>query len=187
MSYQLPNARTSVTYLLDSIKKNDPGIQAVMAQVRTDTARMNDFEATASYIIPYNPVSKKRISNMKVVATNTSDTTVSVIYAADGKVAPGGKGVGFRIYDRPIYNTLTKEHKDELLDIRSKHMKGCAHQGKNKKAKWDNKSTKKIISEAISNKLESKGKQGESSATNGVNMHSYISSVINSLAAEGTP
>ncbi len=69
VTFQLPNERTRVTYLLDAIQNSDPGLQAAMAQVRTDTdpntGRMNDFEATASYLLPYDPVSKKRAAGEK--------------------------------------------------------------------------------------------------------------------------
>ena len=58
-----------------------------MAQVRTDTERMNNFEATDSYLIQYNPVSKKCISNTKRGVTDISTTTGSVISAAVSKVA----------------------------------------------------------------------------------------------------
>jgi hypothetical protein len=47
VTFQLPNERTRVTYLLDAIQNSDPGLQAAMAQVRTDTdpntGRMNDL------------------------------------------------------------------------------------------------------------------------------------------------
>jgi hypothetical protein len=69
ITFQLPNERTRVTYLLDAIQCNDPGLQAAMANVRTDTdpvdGKMNDFEATASYLLPYDPVSKKRAAGNK--------------------------------------------------------------------------------------------------------------------------
>ena len=58
-----------------------------MAKVSINTASMNNFEATASYLLPYFPVSKKRIAIMKRGATNISDTTEAVIYIADGKVS----------------------------------------------------------------------------------------------------
>jgi hypothetical protein len=37
ITFQLPNERTRVAYLLDAIQCNDPGLQAAMAQVCTDT------------------------------------------------------------------------------------------------------------------------------------------------------
>ena len=70
MENQLPNARTRVMYLLDSIENSDTGLQEFMAEASTNTARMNNFEATDSYMLPYNPVSKKCIDNTKRGAAN---------------------------------------------------------------------------------------------------------------------
>ena len=79
-----------------------------MAQVRTNTARMNDFEAMASYLLPYCPVSKKRISNTKRGVTDISYTTGDLISVAVSKVATGKRGVEYQFYERPEYNTFTE-------------------------------------------------------------------------------
>jgi hypothetical protein len=63
INYQLPNENTRVTYLLNSIECNDAPLQAAMALVRNDTGvtgKMNDFEATAAFILPHDPIAKKR-------------------------------------------------------------------------------------------------------------------------------
>jgi hypothetical protein len=54
--------------MLDAIQCSDPGLQAAMAQVHTDLepgGKRNDFEATASCLLQYNPVSKKRAAGSK--------------------------------------------------------------------------------------------------------------------------
>ena len=61
--FQLPLELTRVTYLLDAIESHDPELQAAIANVRMDNGadgKMNDFEATAAYLIPRDPVSRKR-------------------------------------------------------------------------------------------------------------------------------
>ena len=63
MEYQLPNEYTCVGYLLKGIQSLDPGLQAAMASIRTDTGanRMhNNFEVAASHILLYNPVSQEK-------------------------------------------------------------------------------------------------------------------------------
>ena len=63
VEYQLPNEHTRVRYLLEGIQSADDGLQVVMASVRTDdgpTGMCNNFEATATHILPYDPVAKKR-------------------------------------------------------------------------------------------------------------------------------
>jgi hypothetical protein len=76
-AFQLPNKLTRVTYLLDAIQCNDAPLQAAIALVRNDTepgGKMNDFEATASYLLPHDPVSKKRTAGTKRGVAEISDT-----------------------------------------------------------------------------------------------------------------
>jgi len=104
VTFQLPNERTRVTYLLDAIQNADPGLQAAMAQVRTDTdpatGRMNDFEATASYLLPYDPVSKKRAAGVKRGMSNISDANGTEAdissFKSSAKVTSGKSGVEFQ-------------------------------------------------------------------------------------------
>ena len=78
VSFQLPNEQTRVKYLLDAIHCNDAPLQAAMALVRNDTdpnGKMNSFEAAASYLLPKDPVAKKRVAGTKRGAAEISDTT----------------------------------------------------------------------------------------------------------------
>ena len=80
VTYQLPNEHSRVGYLLDAILCNDAGLQAAMASIKTgqtvDGLR-NDFEASATHLLPYDRVQKKRSDHAggKRVAANISDTT----------------------------------------------------------------------------------------------------------------
>jgi hypothetical protein len=63
VDYQLPNEHSRVGYLFDAIESTDPSLQAAMALVHNDTGahgKCNNFEATASYLLPHDPVAKKR-------------------------------------------------------------------------------------------------------------------------------
>jgi hypothetical protein len=141
VTFQLPNERTRVTYLLDAVQCSDPGLQAAMAQVRTDSGaggKMNDFEATASYLLPYDPVSKKRASGAKRGMASISDITgsdeagiSSVKESGSAKPSIGKTGVEFRYYKPPEYNELKPEQKAELKDFREN--KRGNGQGKAKK------------------------------------------------------
>jgi hypothetical protein len=74
-----------------------------MAQVRTDmdpnTGRMNDFEATASYLLPYDPVSKKGAAGVKRGMLDISSTTgVEAEISSSklsAKITSGKSGVEF--------------------------------------------------------------------------------------------
>ena len=61
---QLPNELTRVSFLLDAIEYNDASLQVAMALVYNDTGltgKINDFEATASFLLPHDPVAEKRL------------------------------------------------------------------------------------------------------------------------------
>ena len=65
VDYQLPNELTRVTYLLDEIENNYARLQDAMALCINDQdpgGNMNDFEATAAFHLPHDPVSTKRDS-----------------------------------------------------------------------------------------------------------------------------
>ena len=118
VAFQLPNKHTRVTYLLDAIHCNDAPLQAEMELVRNDTGpagKMNDFEATALYLLPHDPVLKKQTAGTKRGVAKISDT-----FGADAsstsadKPASGRTGVEFRFYERAEYSQLTSEQKEEL-------------------------------------------------------------------------
>ena len=78
ISFQLPNQRTRVTFLLDAIECNDAPLQASMALIRNDdapTGKMNNFESTASFLLPHDPVAKKRTSTGKRGIGEISDVS----------------------------------------------------------------------------------------------------------------
>jgi hypothetical protein len=124
VTFQLPNERTRVTYLLDAIQNSDPGLQAAMAQVHTDTdpatGRMNDFEATASYLLPYDPMSKKRAAGAKRGMAAISDASGGEAeissFKSNNKVTSGKSGVEFRFYKSPEYRLLLPEQKKDLKE-----------------------------------------------------------------------
>jgi hypothetical protein len=63
VTFQLPTEHTRVGYLLNAIQTADAGLQEAIAAVRTNdkpTGKRNNFEKMATYIVPYDPVSKKQ-------------------------------------------------------------------------------------------------------------------------------
>ena len=62
VEYHLPNQHTHMGYLLEGIQCPDPSLQAAMASICTDSRLQgmhNNFEATATHPLPYDPVIKK--------------------------------------------------------------------------------------------------------------------------------
>jgi hypothetical protein len=165
VTFQLPNERTRVTYLLDAIQNSDPGLQAAMAQVRTDTdpntGRMNDFEATASYLLPYDPVSKKRAAGVKRGMSDISSATgveaeISS-FKSSAKVTIGKSGVEFRFYKGPEYLQLLPDQKKELKEWRDAQKLAGTHNtggGSAKKPKNDSKQHKQWIASAVKAAIE---------------------------------
>ena len=165
VTFQLPNERTRVTYLLDAIQNSDPGLQAAMAQVRTDTdpntGRMNDFEATASYLLPYDPVSKKRAAGVKrgmsdISSTNGVEAEISS-FKSSAKVTIGKSGVEFRFYKGPEYLQLLPDQKKELKEWRDAQKLAGTHNtggGSAKKPKNDSKQHKQWIASAVKAAIE---------------------------------
>ena len=64
VDFQFPNEFTRVEYLLDAIETADVSLQSAMALVRNDTdpitGKRYDFKATATCLLPHDPVAKER-------------------------------------------------------------------------------------------------------------------------------
>jgi hypothetical protein len=189
VAFQLPNEHTRVTYLLDGIQCNDAPLQAAMALVRNDTdpdGKMNDFEATASYLLPHDPVSKKRIAGTKRGVAEISDTSgIEASSSTAGKLARGQTGVEFRFHERAEYSQLSSEQKEELREHRLNRGTKKSDKG-NKKSqgnpKWD-KSMKKLIAAAVNKKYEKKLQDEQSGVEDDAKIRSYIMSL---MSGDGT-
>ena len=120
VAFQLPNEHTRVGYLLEAIQTTDAGLQAAIAQIKTDdgaNGKRNDFEAAASYLLPYDPVAKKR-NQTKRPHADVSDTSGAEVAAFGTKPGIGKTGVHLRYYKTAEYKKLTSEQKVELKEWR---------------------------------------------------------------------
>jgi hypothetical protein len=107
VNYQLPNEISRVTYLLTGIECMHPPLQAAMALVCNDqgpTGKINDFEATASFLLPHDPVAtccpnerddRKRSADISEVHADVSSSDETVDKARVGKT-----GVELRFHTR---------------------------------------------------------------------------------------
>jgi hypothetical protein len=184
-----------VTYLLDAIECNDAPLQAAMALVRNDTGatgKMNDFEATASFILPHCPIAKKQTTgNKRPDVADVSDATGT---EDNGKVGIGSSGVELRYYDLPAYKALSKEQKDELREYRNagnetkpkgkgKPAKGKGKgKGRGEQGKGANQPTAKkmktIIAEAVAKEVASNKESESSSKETEKQLHEYLVSLV---------
>jgi hypothetical protein len=191
VQYQLPNEHSRVGFLLDAIQNSDAGLQAAIASVRTDdgpNCNRNDFESAATYLLPYEPVPKKRLSGSKreagqISATDGMTDEVEISSTTGGK--PAGKtGVHLRCHKRQEYNKLSKEQKDELTEWTEKSdvKPPAKHNGKGKKKSY----TKKQLASQVSKRVKSTMDKSSEEMKAQDDTKVYIMSLIKEVVAPGT-
>ena len=90
MSVELPNQRTRVGYLSENIDSNDKDVTAAVSHVRLDDTpggMRNNFEAAVAFLLPTDPVKRKRGPTKRGPA-QISSTVAAQVGAAN---AGGGK------------------------------------------------------------------------------------------------
>jgi hypothetical protein len=192
VQYQLPNENTRVTYLLDNIECHDPPLQAAMALIPNDNdpnGKMNDFEAMASFILPHDPVAKKRVAaGTKRPTAEISE--VSIEGPPTAKQRTGTTGVEFRFFGKEEYHTLSDNQKAELKDHRdSQEAEGRGRLLSKRKGKpvqrrdGTTKSLKAMVTEAVA-----AAKRGEKNTVDAdQQFKDYIVSVVQSTAKQKLP
>ena len=126
---ELPNERSRVGYLLDNIDCSDKDVTTALSHIRLDdtpTGMRMDFERSVAFLLPTDPVKKKR--GGKRNAGQISSTAAAASGGGGGKnnnpknagkkarFKPtfGETGVEFRFYKPAEFSKLTNEQKDEL-------------------------------------------------------------------------
>jgi hypothetical protein len=193
IAYQLPNERTCVTYLLDNIQCADATLQAAIAAVRQDkgvNGMMNDFEAAVAYLLPSDPVAKKRTSGVKRGQGLISDSTgeekmdaAEVSALTGGKPSRGKTGVEFRFYTKKEYTKLTREQRDELREYRKARENGPQEKGDKKgkvgKPMKAGKGThEKAIAAAVKQQIAAMQQEAEEEEKTKSAFQNYILSVV---------
>lgn len=210
VNFQLPNETTRVTFLLNGIECNDAPLQAAMALVRNDTGptgMMNDFEATAAFILPHDPVAKKRNETGKRGPAGANISDVTGDDSGDGETTKKKNGIGrtgveFRFYDRAAYRALSDEQKDELREYRDGLKNGGG--GNKKKVKFDNKNKRKggkspqgggdsgkkkmktLIAEAVAREIKGANKAEETEAAAEKQLNDFLVAAIESVLKKKT-
>jgi hypothetical protein len=112
----VPNARQRVTYLLDSIKTENPKVLACVAAVEQDElGKRFSFENAWTFLLPSCPVAAKNHKangvNAKVSGT---DATTGGGAGLGGAVLKGKTGVELRYHAPDKFAKLSKEQKTEV-------------------------------------------------------------------------
>lgn len=147
VTWQLPLERTRVTYFLDAIQTEDSQLQANIAQIKADESgpksRRNNFEAMAAFILPADPVARKKQGNTSHDEASVSDVTGEISSSFGTKQGIGKTGVHLRFYKRKEYKLLTPEQKKELSEWRAK-TKGGGQDRANTNNKTSGSTSKKV-------------------------------------------
>ena len=171
VAHQLPNEYTRVSYLLDAIENSDAALQAAMALCWNDTGpngRRSNFEATTSFILPHDPVARKRTTQRQRGSAQVSKSTTT-ISATSGTNEPrtkrgiGKTGVPLRFHTAAEYAKLTREQKVELREFRDKReiqgksqkLLNPSNKSKGNYNNRQNKRLKSMVAEAVAKQLES--------------------------------
>jgi len=194
VTYQLPNENTRVTFLLDAIDCNHAPLQAAMALVRNDTGpdgKLNNFEDTASFLLPHDPVAtqRERSPHGKRPSAQISDT--SSVNFKTHKASVGKTGVSLRFHTMNEYKALSSEQKEELKEYRDnreqrgesrklRSFQGSAGSAAkdSKKDSFSNKKIKSLISSAVAKHIKDTDKQEASAKSEDETMRAYIVSLL---------
>ncbi len=158
VDFQLPNGHSRVGFLLNAIQCSDAGLQAAMASVRTDNGvggKRSDFEATASHLLPYDPVAIKRntsakrdhsqVSAIDVLATQTQPSS---------KPSIGTTGVHLRWHSRGEFRKLSAAQKTELKEFHKNNPKKDGPQKETQQTKKMKKDLKALVAATIREALQ---------------------------------
>jgi hypothetical protein len=195
VTYQLPNEHSRVGFVLDAIQSSDAGLQAAMASIKTDQAvdgLRNDFEASATHLLPYDPVQKKRSDHAggKRGAADISDMTAEEanVSSFGTKTGIGSTGVALRYHTNAEYKELPRNQKDELREWRNGQPKGSGFSGKSGKSganfsgksakKFKTNNTAKAIAAAVEKKVAEKMKSMEKDKADEGEAEAYIMSIF---------
>ncbi len=135
ITYTIPSSEQQVRYLLDGIQCGDPQLLAAIGNIKADTgddSKLTDFEATAAYIIPFDPVTLKRCLKRKSGVSYD-------IAAVDLGQTKGETGVEICFHKPSEYRHLTSDQRVELKKLRmqNKGKKGKPKTGNKDKAGGD--------------------------------------------------
>ena len=198
VAYQLPNEHTRVGFLLDAIECNEAPLQAAMANIEDDTeiggtptnpipGKRNDFEAAVAYLLPKDPVARKRTQGSKRNVNEISEADGSTVEISSLKPGMGKTGVHLRWYTKEEFRKLSKEQRNELIEWRSqkKDQKEGNNGNNNERGPGKGKNAKKkreaAISAAVDKRIAEKLKETEKDSQDEEGLKAYIMSVIKSM------
>ena len=156
VDFQLPNKHTRVGFLLEALQCSDPELRAAIAAINQDagpTGKRNDFEAAVAFLLPTDPVAKKRNAGAKQGNAQISDTTADVA-AFGAKPGIGKTGVALRYHKHKEFHALTPEQRDELVAWQKARKDPSKGKKKRNSDRSPSKLTEKSIAAAVAQELK---------------------------------
>lgn len=163
--HQLPNGRTRVTNLLESITCKDPEVIAACTSVKQDKGGVReDFELASTAIAPTCPVKKKQQQRGQVKSIQAEISAATATTGGGGGSDLGAgrcskTGVEYRYYHAKEYRQLNEAQKKALRDWKASNSGGGGGGGAKRKSGGDANATtfnkkklKAMISAAVAAK-----------------------------------
>ena len=141
VTFQLPDERSRVRHLLDSIITTDVLLLAAIANLDIgDKGVINDFKKSSDHLLMHGPATKRKSASGIANKDNlyhVLEANASASLSVSVKASKGKTSVEFRHYKRVDFMILSKEQRDELDEFRKKYQ-GDDDSGKSrKKAMFD--------------------------------------------------
>lgn len=185
VEYQLPNEHTRVGYLLDAIENTDAKLLAAIANINDDKGdgtpanpgKRNDFEAAVAYLLPNDPVDRKKKGAGKRTGAEISSTEVG---SFGSKKGIGMTGVHLRWHKPSEFKKLSEEQKEELFQWRKNKGKDKAEKNSKKKVKIYEEETdvSALISKQLDEKLAEMSNKRKEEDRNDQEAKAYIMSLF---------
>ena len=137
VAVELPNERTRVGYLLENIDCNDKNVTTALSHIRLDdtvdaagnpSGLRNEFEGAVAFLLPTDPVKKKRGAKRTPAQISATSGTASADKSDNSGVKKGKKskfkatygktGVELRYYKQKEWKKLSKEQQTEVIEHR---------------------------------------------------------------------
>ena len=189
---QLPDERSRVQYLLDNIQVEDSNVKAALSSVRMDdtaNGMRNNFEATVAFLLPTDPVDKKKSKGNKRHIAEVSAIDAGGKGLGSHKSGRGKSGVEFRYYKPSEFKKLNQAQITELLEYRKNNpgrqdpTKGKGDKGKREREKRFRTSVSSVVKTALQDMVDEHSKSEEQMKTQRGEMHEALVASLKALAS----
>ena len=144
--------------------------------------KMRDFESAASYLLPHDPVAKRKgAAGTKRDHSLVLEAKSEVSSSTSGKPSIGKTRVEFRYYKKDEFRKLSKEQRKELIEHRKSN-----NQPKKKRVKFDSSDPHESISKLVAKEIEAQKKAEKAKVNDEEQLEKYIMSIVSKETSSAT-